>query len=238
MCQTVETELRLSTHTHLQLDSRNPYQVPVRDVSPILHLQALVLLGSIILIKGWHCGWVDLPRQKFVLSIFYRILIYLFLLLLFQLLLPSYFFFRLCWTVFGENLLCSDCSSTSWLENLWGNEESCLLQIQSLYRPIPPSISHPRSGKKTQDIFKMNTTLYNHILICFRVQLIKDFFFFSLIGCRCSGNDAKYPCVCTTLHVQPEPAVLCWSHKQQQASEYSLYKPYCKFHTDSWGWHY
>ncbi|XP_042890150.1 WASH complex subunit 4-like [Penaeus japonicus] len=53
VCQTVETELRLSTHSHLQLDSRNPYQVPVRDVSPVLHLQALVLLGSIISIKDY-----------------------------------------------------------------------------------------------------------------------------------------------------------------------------------------
>lgn len=52
-CQAVETELRLSTHAHLQLDSRNPFQTPLKDVSPLLCLQPLTLLGSVISVKDY-----------------------------------------------------------------------------------------------------------------------------------------------------------------------------------------
>ncbi|XP_042239906.1 WASH complex subunit 4-like, partial [Homarus americanus] len=52
-CQAVETELRLSTHSHLQLDNRNPFQTPLKDVSPLLYLQPLSLLDSVISVKDY-----------------------------------------------------------------------------------------------------------------------------------------------------------------------------------------
>ncbi|XP_045597195.1 WASH complex subunit 4 [Procambarus clarkii] len=52
-CQAVETELRLSTHSHLQLDSRNPFQTPLKDISPLLCLQPLTLLNSVISVKDY-----------------------------------------------------------------------------------------------------------------------------------------------------------------------------------------
>lgn len=52
-CEAVETELRLSTHSHLQLDSRNPFQTPLKDISPVLCLQPLTLLNSLISVKDY-----------------------------------------------------------------------------------------------------------------------------------------------------------------------------------------
>lgn len=52
-CQEVETELRISTHSHLQLDSRNPFQSPLRDLSPLLTLEPFCLLDTnLISVKG------------------------------------------------------------------------------------------------------------------------------------------------------------------------------------------
>ncbi|CAL4067501.1 unnamed protein product, partial [Meganyctiphanes norvegica] len=53
MCQGVETELRLSCHGHLQLDSRNPFQTPLRDLGPILKLHPLNVLDSSFCIKDY-----------------------------------------------------------------------------------------------------------------------------------------------------------------------------------------
>ncbi|XP_045101605.1 WASH complex subunit 4-like [Portunus trituberculatus] len=49
VCQEVETELRLSTHSHLQLDSRNPFQTSIRDLSPLLALEPFCLLSSTLI---------------------------------------------------------------------------------------------------------------------------------------------------------------------------------------------
>ncbi|KAG0719759.1 WASH complex subunit 4 [Chionoecetes opilio] len=46
VCQEVETELRLSTHSHLQLDSRNPFHTPLRDLSPLVALEPFCLLSA------------------------------------------------------------------------------------------------------------------------------------------------------------------------------------------------
>lgn len=48
-CQEVETELRISTHSHLQLDSRNPFQSPLRDLSPLLALEPFCLLSTTLI---------------------------------------------------------------------------------------------------------------------------------------------------------------------------------------------
>ncbi|XP_068215030.1 WASH complex subunit 4 [Palaemon carinicauda] len=53
LCQAVETELRLSTHSHLQLDNRNPYHTPIKDISPVLHMQPITLLSSVIHVKDY-----------------------------------------------------------------------------------------------------------------------------------------------------------------------------------------
>ncbi|KAK7070236.1 hypothetical protein SK128_014006, partial [Halocaridina rubra] len=53
LCQAVETELRLSTHTHLQLDNRNPFQTPIKDLAPVLHMQPFVLFSSHISVRDY-----------------------------------------------------------------------------------------------------------------------------------------------------------------------------------------
>ncbi|KAK4296222.1 hypothetical protein Pmani_031273 [Petrolisthes manimaculis] len=57
-CQAVETELRLSTHSHLQLDSRNPFTStstsnPTSNLAPLIHLHPITLLGNIISVKDY-----------------------------------------------------------------------------------------------------------------------------------------------------------------------------------------
>ncbi|XP_076057621.1 strumpellin and WASH-interacting protein [Oratosquilla oratoria] len=53
VCKEVETELRLSTHSHLQLDDRNPYKTPLKDLKCFIRLKAMVLFNTVIDVKSY-----------------------------------------------------------------------------------------------------------------------------------------------------------------------------------------
>ena len=56
LCRDIETDLRLHIHMHLQLDDRNPFKVPLRDLSAFLKLRPIRFFDSFINIKGQcHC---------------------------------------------------------------------------------------------------------------------------------------------------------------------------------------
>ena len=52
LCRAVETDLRLSIHTHLKLDERNPFKVPMQDVSHFLKMKPIRFFSYFIDIKG------------------------------------------------------------------------------------------------------------------------------------------------------------------------------------------
>lgn len=52
LCRDLETDLRLQAHSHLQLDDRNPFKVPLHDVSAFLKVPPIHFLNSYIDIKA------------------------------------------------------------------------------------------------------------------------------------------------------------------------------------------
>ncbi|XP_056000960.1 WASH complex subunit 4-like isoform X5 [Ostrea edulis] len=53
LCQSIETDLRLQIHTHLQLDDRNPFKVGMKDLSHLLKVRPIRLFDRFINIKGY-----------------------------------------------------------------------------------------------------------------------------------------------------------------------------------------
>lgn len=60
--QQVETNLRLHTHSHLQLDSMNPYSVPVEDYNPLLKLDLFKFDNNYLSVS---CGIENYLSQMF-----------------------------------------------------------------------------------------------------------------------------------------------------------------------------
>ncbi|XP_070557659.1 WASH complex subunit 4-like isoform X2 [Ptychodera flava] len=52
LCRDVETDLRLSTHNHLQLDDRNPFKVGMKDLSHFINLRPIRFFDKSIDIKA------------------------------------------------------------------------------------------------------------------------------------------------------------------------------------------
>lgn len=59
LCKDVETDLRLQTHCHLQLDDRNPFRVGLKDYSQILHIRPIKLFGEVINVKAYVEHYLD-----------------------------------------------------------------------------------------------------------------------------------------------------------------------------------
>ncbi|KAH7984693.1 hypothetical protein HPB52_023522 [Rhipicephalus sanguineus] len=57
--QDVETDLRLQTHCHLQLDDRNPFRVGLKDYAQILHIRPIRLFGQVINVKAYVEHYLD-----------------------------------------------------------------------------------------------------------------------------------------------------------------------------------
>ncbi|RXG53130.1 WASH complex subunit 7 [Armadillidium vulgare] len=53
LCKSVETALRLRTHSHLQLEKENPFEKQMKYFYPIIHLQPLKLFGSYYSVKDY-----------------------------------------------------------------------------------------------------------------------------------------------------------------------------------------
>ncbi|XP_061187838.1 WASH complex subunit 4-like isoform X2 [Saccostrea echinata] len=53
LCQSIETDLRLQIHTHLQLDDRNPFKVGLKDLSHLLKVRPIRLFDRLINIKAY-----------------------------------------------------------------------------------------------------------------------------------------------------------------------------------------
>ncbi|ESO00575.1 hypothetical protein HELRODRAFT_82872, partial [Helobdella robusta] len=60
VCREIETDLRLSMHLHLQLDSRNPFKVvPTKQLSHFIKLPPLVLFDEIVNVKTIVENYLD-----------------------------------------------------------------------------------------------------------------------------------------------------------------------------------
>ncbi|KAB7497191.1 WASH complex subunit 7 [Armadillidium nasatum] len=53
LCKSVETALRLRTHSHLQLEKENPFEKQMKYFYPIIHLQPLKLFGFYYCVKDY-----------------------------------------------------------------------------------------------------------------------------------------------------------------------------------------
>ncbi|XP_022098788.1 WASH complex subunit 4-like [Acanthaster planci] len=59
LCRGVETDLRLSIHNHLQLDSRNPFRVPLQDVSHFIKMRPIRFFNNFLDIKASVTHYLD-----------------------------------------------------------------------------------------------------------------------------------------------------------------------------------
>ncbi|XP_071816027.1 WASH complex subunit 4-like [Apostichopus japonicus] len=59
ICRGVETDLRLSIHTHLQLDSRNPFKVSLKDINQFLRMKPIRFFNYFIDIKEHVIHYLD-----------------------------------------------------------------------------------------------------------------------------------------------------------------------------------
>ncbi|KAG0442674.1 hypothetical protein HPB47_015638 [Ixodes persulcatus] len=59
LCKDIETDLRLQTHSHLQLDDRNPFRVGLRDYSQILHIRPIKLFDLTINVRAFVEHYLD-----------------------------------------------------------------------------------------------------------------------------------------------------------------------------------
>lgn len=57
LCKEIEKDLRLSVHTHLKLDDRNPFKVGMKDMAHFFSLKPIRFFNRFIDIKGQekHC---------------------------------------------------------------------------------------------------------------------------------------------------------------------------------------
>lgn len=54
LCKEIEKDLRLSVHTHLKLDDRNPFKVGMKDLAHFFSLNPIRFFNRFIDIKGRH----------------------------------------------------------------------------------------------------------------------------------------------------------------------------------------
>lgn len=52
LCKEIEKDLRLSVHTHLKLDDRNPFRVGMKDLAHFFFLNPIRFFNRFIDIKG------------------------------------------------------------------------------------------------------------------------------------------------------------------------------------------
>lgn len=52
LCKEIEKDLRLSVHTHLKLDDRNPFKVGMKDLAHFFSLKPIRFFNRFIHIKG------------------------------------------------------------------------------------------------------------------------------------------------------------------------------------------
>lgn len=52
LCKEIEKDLRLSVHTHLKLDDRNPFKVGMKDLAHFFSLKPIRFFNRFINIKG------------------------------------------------------------------------------------------------------------------------------------------------------------------------------------------
>nr|XP_039256887.1 WASH complex subunit 4-like [Styela clava] len=59
VCKEIENDLRLSVHTHLKLDDRNPYKVGLKGLRQLLSIKPLHFLNQMIDIKDYVSHYID-----------------------------------------------------------------------------------------------------------------------------------------------------------------------------------
>lgn len=59
LCKDIETDLRLHSHYHLQLDDRNPFKVGMKDFSHFLNLLPLRFFGRVIDVRAYVEHYLD-----------------------------------------------------------------------------------------------------------------------------------------------------------------------------------
>uniref|UniRef100_A0A8C4QNR8 WASH complex subunit 4 n=1 Tax=Eptatretus burgeri TaxID=7764 RepID=A0A8C4QNR8_EPTBU len=59
LCKDVEKDLRLSVHTHLKLDDRNPFRVGLKDLFPILQVRPIRFFNQFIDIKAYVMHYLE-----------------------------------------------------------------------------------------------------------------------------------------------------------------------------------
>nr|CAB3267668.1 WASH complex subunit 7 [Phallusia mammillata] len=59
ICKEIENDLRLSVHTHLKLDDRNPFRVGVKSLRQLLAIEPLKFQGSFLDIKAYVTHYLD-----------------------------------------------------------------------------------------------------------------------------------------------------------------------------------
>ncbi|XP_071809991.1 WASH complex subunit 4-like [Asterias amurensis] len=59
LCRAIETDLRLSIHNHLQLDSRNPFKVPLQDNSHFIKMRPIRFFNNFLDIKASVTHYLD-----------------------------------------------------------------------------------------------------------------------------------------------------------------------------------
>uniref|UniRef100_H2ZAQ0 WASH complex subunit 4 n=1 Tax=Ciona savignyi TaxID=51511 RepID=H2ZAQ0_CIOSA len=59
ICKEIENDLRLSVHTHLKLNDRNPFRVTIKSLRQLLALQPVKFLGSFISVKEYVTHYLD-----------------------------------------------------------------------------------------------------------------------------------------------------------------------------------
>ena len=52
LCKDIEKDLRLSVHTHLKLDDRNPFKVGLKDLAHFFSLKPVRFFNRFVDIKG------------------------------------------------------------------------------------------------------------------------------------------------------------------------------------------
>ncbi|KAF3854570.1 hypothetical protein F7725_022625 [Dissostichus mawsoni] len=59
LCKEIEKDLRLSVHTHLKLDDRNPFKVGMKDMAHFFSLKPIRFFNRFILIKAYVTHYLD-----------------------------------------------------------------------------------------------------------------------------------------------------------------------------------
>ncbi|KAI4825620.1 hypothetical protein KUCAC02_021300 [Chaenocephalus aceratus] len=59
LCKEIEKDLRLSVHTHLKLDDRNPFKVGMKDMAHFFSIKPIRFFNRFILIKAYVTHYLD-----------------------------------------------------------------------------------------------------------------------------------------------------------------------------------